>query len=159
MADGIQLLHNEFDVRRLCEDTKLGVVTLFVEATTNEDVVGDNDDFLPQDILVYGSSNSEVENSTVGADVGVVHLIYDSDRTSDPEFHRGMKDIGVSHLRRRMRTTYGSHGEEVKFVAEISVNQENEINNDGGEPNQLMQDDNILGKIGKCPTPPPATRI
>ncbi|CAN0928547.1 hypothetical protein LINGRAHAP2_LOCUS36562 [Linum grandiflorum] len=134
LVDGLHPLHSEADVRQLVEDAKFGVVTLYLEATFCEAVVGDNEDDTSEGNPGYGSSGDEGDsdelNSGVGADVGVVHLIDDSDRTSDPEFMQAMANLGISHMRRRMRTTFASDGEEVDLVNELYVNQGHA--NDGG---------------------------
>ncbi|CAN0917371.1 hypothetical protein LINGRAHAP2_LOCUS30252 [Linum grandiflorum] len=134
LVDGLQPLHSEADVGQLGEDAKFGVVTLYLEATFCEAVVGDNEDDTSEGNPGYGSSGDEGDsdevNSGVGADVRVVHLIDDSDRTSDPEFMQAMTNLGISHMRRRMRTTFASDGEDVDLVNELYVNQGHA--NDGG---------------------------
>ncbi|CAN1301174.1 hypothetical protein LINPERPRIM_LOCUS24832, partial [Linum perenne] len=68
----------------------------------------------------YRSSDPEVENSHVAADVGVIHLIDDSDRITDPEFMESMANLGLTNRRRRVRATIDDDGEEVVQLNEVS---------------------------------------
>ncbi|CAN1221849.1 hypothetical protein LINGRAPRIM_LOCUS415 [Linum grandiflorum] len=65
MVDGIHPLHNESDARQLAEDAKLGVVTLFIEATLNDTMVGDNEDTLSEGWRVFASWFGRNEAFTV----------------------------------------------------------------------------------------------
>ncbi|CAN0918378.1 hypothetical protein LINGRAHAP2_LOCUS30836 [Linum grandiflorum] len=57
---------------------------------------------------------------------GPLHLISDSDRTSDYEFLRAMENMGLSQFRRRVRTTYYDGGYEVDQVNEVVPRQHNQ---------------------------------
>ncbi|CAN0920521.1 hypothetical protein LINGRAHAP2_LOCUS32096 [Linum grandiflorum] len=78
----------------------------------NEDVSSD----LEKDSALEG------EYSAVAANVGVVHFLSDSDRTSDEEFQQSMMDLGVGH-RRRVKANVFADGIEVEQLNEVSVNQ------------------------------------
>ncbi|CAN0876609.1 hypothetical protein LINGRAHAP2_LOCUS11413 [Linum grandiflorum] len=122
MAEGLHQIRDDVECRKMVVDGKLGVVTLFFEATKFEAVVGDNEDPLSDGDMFADDSDPEAENSVVGADVGIVHLIDDSDRTSDEEFVQAMEDLGIANRIRRIRTRYDSHGMEVSQVIGVSVN-------------------------------------
>ncbi|CAN0915198.1 hypothetical protein LINGRAHAP2_LOCUS28988 [Linum grandiflorum] len=101
LADSLHPLHSEADAIQLGEDAKFGVVTLYLEATFCEVVVGDNEDDISEGNPEYDSSNAEGDDVNFGirVDVGVVHLIDDSDRTSDPEFMQAMTDLWIVQLK------------------------------------------------------------
>ncbi|CAN1291460.1 hypothetical protein LINPERPRIM_LOCUS21157 [Linum perenne] len=94
-----------------------GIVQLFIETTPVISFVGDNDESDYE--LGYRSSEPEAENSHVAADVGVIHVIDDSDRTNDPEFVEAMENLGLTNRRRRLRTTFDEYGVEVEQLNEV----------------------------------------
>ncbi|CAN0876558.1 hypothetical protein LINGRAHAP2_LOCUS11375 [Linum grandiflorum] len=133
MAEGLHQIRDDEECRKMAEDEKLGVITLFFEATKYDDFVGDNEDPLSDGDMFADDSNPEAENSVVGADVGIVHLIDDYDRISDEEFVQAMEDLGITNRRRRIRTKYDSRGIEVDQVNGVLVNlgQTASVNQDG----------------------------
>ncbi|CAN0919231.1 hypothetical protein LINGRAHAP2_LOCUS31330, partial [Linum grandiflorum] len=123
LADGLHTLTNDADVLEMAEVTKEGVVIIYIEATKNLEVVGDNGSSTDSE-HGYGTTDPEAEYSWVDADVGVVHLIDDSDRTSDPEFYEAMEQLGLME-KRKPRIVYDSDGnEEVQFRGYRKVNEE-----------------------------------
>ncbi|CAN1820486.1 hypothetical protein LINPERHAP1_LOCUS29117 [Linum perenne] len=80
-------------------------------------------------------------------DVGVVHLIDDSDRTTGPEFMEAMENLGLTNRRRRVRTTFDEYGMEVEQLNEVSVNNPSHdvINQEGGL--QLNEDDMVIPEV------------
>ncbi|CAN0906520.1 hypothetical protein LINGRAHAP2_LOCUS24309 [Linum grandiflorum] len=81
--------------------------------------MADNEDVSSEE---ENDSALEGEYSAVAANVGVGHLLSDSDRTSDEEFQQAMMDLGVAH-RRRVKTNVFADGIEVEQLNELSVNQ------------------------------------
>ncbi|CAN0907853.1 hypothetical protein LINGRAHAP2_LOCUS25024 [Linum grandiflorum] len=123
MGDGLRQIRDDGDAHRIVDGARRGVGTLFLEATPKEGLVGDNET-LSDGQEAY--NDSDPENSAVAADVGIVHLIDDSDRTSDPEFHQAMEHLGVANRRRRV--SQNQAGPDV-------------VENDGGEPNDDLNGD------------------
>ncbi|CAN1729030.1 hypothetical protein LINPERHAP1_LOCUS464 [Linum perenne] len=76
--------------------------------------MGDNEDFVSDWEHGHGTSNLEAKHQGLEPNVGVVHLIDDSDRTSDSEFIEAMQNIGGSGMRRKARTHYEEDGIEVE---------------------------------------------
>ncbi|CAN1280539.1 hypothetical protein LINPERPRIM_LOCUS17457 [Linum perenne] len=81
--------------------------------------------------------------SAVAADVGVIHFIDDSDRTSDSEFGEAMANMGLTQYRRKVKTLYHSDGVKIDQVNEVTINQDQaheEINvlDDGLEDMEFM---------------------
>ncbi|CAN1787545.1 hypothetical protein LINPERHAP1_LOCUS17694, partial [Linum perenne] len=66
-------------------------------------------------------SDPKADVSTVAANVVVVHLLDDSDRTSDPEFLEAMDNLGVSRFMRRVRLTITEDKEEIDQINEHMV--------------------------------------
>ncbi|CAN0893006.1 hypothetical protein LINGRAHAP2_LOCUS17908 [Linum grandiflorum] len=147
MAKGLHQIRDDVECRKMVVDGKLGVVTLFFEATKFEAFVGDNEDPLSDGDMFADDSYPEAESSVVGADVGIVHLIDDSDRTSDEEFVQAMEDLGIANRRRRIRTRYDSHGMEVSQVNGVSVNlgRTASVNQDG--PDEIEVDGGRVGEV------------
>ncbi|CAN1787447.1 hypothetical protein LINPERHAP1_LOCUS17655 [Linum perenne] len=116
--------HNDADADKVISAAKSGVVSLYMEATGDPSVVADNEDADPGIEHGYATSNLEAEVSGIKADEGFNHLIDDSDRTSDLEFHQAMENLGISGLRRRkVRATYHPDGGiEVDQLNESVVN-------------------------------------
>ncbi|CAN1819958.1 hypothetical protein LINPERHAP1_LOCUS28911 [Linum perenne] len=116
-----------------------------METTPGRSFVGDNEE--SDNEMGYRSSDPEAENSHVAADVGVVHLISDSDRTTDPEFMEAMENLGLTNRRRRVRTTFDEYGLEVEQLNEVSVNNQGQdvINQEGGP--QLNEDDVVIPDV------------
>ncbi|CAN0826914.1 hypothetical protein LINGRAPRIM_LOCUS2416 [Linum grandiflorum] len=115
------------DTVGLVEATRHGVVSIYIEGTEQPSYVGDNED----DTSGWDQP-FDADDSVVGAHVGVVHLISDSDRTSDEEFLRAMDNLGISQYRRKYHTTYMGDGVEVDMTTErVGVNERvglNDIN-------------------------------
>ncbi|CAN0919482.1 hypothetical protein LINGRAHAP2_LOCUS31479 [Linum grandiflorum] len=81
--------------------------------------MGENDSDEPSDWDDGYRNESDADVSAVLAHVRVIHLISDSDRTSDFEFLRVMENTGLSQFRRRVRTTYYDGGYEVDQINEV----------------------------------------
>ncbi|CAN1246689.1 hypothetical protein LINGRAPRIM_LOCUS3229 [Linum grandiflorum] len=97
--------------------------------------MGDNEEDVMdwQDDL--NGSDAEGEQSDVPANMGVIHLISDSDHTTDPEFLEAMRNLGVANRRRKIRTNVYANGKEVEQLNELTVNpDEAEVINDNGGP-------------------------
>ncbi|CAN1335075.1 hypothetical protein LINPERPRIM_LOCUS36616, partial [Linum perenne] len=97
-----------------------GFVEVYLDTTTVESFYGDNEELESEWHNGLSGSDPEAEVSAVAANVGVVHLIDDSDRTSDPEFLEAMENLGVSQFRRRVRQTLSENGEEVEQLTEAN---------------------------------------
>ncbi|CAN0860932.1 hypothetical protein LINGRAHAP2_LOCUS8074 [Linum grandiflorum] len=146
-VDGLHQIRDDADAKKIWDGAKLGVGTIFLEGTRIVDVVVDNED-VASDIVFGDSSDEGAENSVIGADVGVIHLVDDSDRTSDPEFYQAIENLGIANRRQRYRTRYDPSGVEVDFIFEEDRVQQapEEINNDGGEPNEENIPNEICSK-------------
>ncbi|CAN0917880.1 hypothetical protein LINGRAHAP2_LOCUS30565 [Linum grandiflorum] len=142
IADGVIVVAGEADVADLKESLKFGVVSLFIEGARVEAFVADNEDVSSDSENESYGSDPEGEYSAVAANVGVVHLLSDSDRTSDEEFHQAMMDLGVAH-RSRVRANVFPDGIEVEQLNEVSVNQARpeEVIVDDGAPENDQQGD------------------
>ncbi|CAN0840065.1 hypothetical protein LINGRAHAP2_LOCUS2730 [Linum grandiflorum] len=126
LADGINPLRNDSDVLKMAEASRAGVVIIYMECTKITEGFGDND-FPTDSEDGQLSSDPEVEYSAVAAHHGVIHLIDDSDRTSDPEFYAAMENLGIME-KRRPRTIYDSDGnEEVLFGWQTTVNKQTDV--------------------------------
>ncbi|CAN0885847.1 hypothetical protein LINGRAHAP2_LOCUS15214 [Linum grandiflorum] len=146
-VDGLHQICDNADAKKIWDVAKLGVSTIFLEGTRIVDVVVDNED-VASDMVIGDSSDEGAENSIIGADVGVIHLVDDSDRTSDPEFYQAMENLGIANRRRRYRTRYDPEGVEEDFIFEEDRVQQapEEINNDGGEPNEENVPNEVAGE-------------
>ncbi|CAN0843283.1 hypothetical protein LINGRAPRIM_LOCUS208 [Linum grandiflorum] len=122
MADGLHQVHDDVDALKLVGDLKLGAVAVFLDVAPIDGAIGENYDDVSSMDYNFRNSDDDVENSYVGADVGVVHLIDESDRTSDPEFLQAMENLGIANRRRRMITRTRSDGEEIGFVDDVVIN-------------------------------------
>ncbi|CAN1797790.1 hypothetical protein LINPERHAP1_LOCUS21416 [Linum perenne] len=145
MANGLRPITKDDDATELLDAAVEGIVQLFMETTPGRSFVGDNEE--SDNEMGYRSSDPEAENSHVAADVGVVHLISDSDRTTDPEFMEAMENLGLTNRRRRVRTTFDEYGLEVEQLNEVSVNNQGQdvINQEGGP--QLNEDDVVIPDV------------
>ncbi|CAN1812934.1 hypothetical protein LINPERHAP1_LOCUS26681 [Linum perenne] len=119
-ADGLHPIRTDKDAIAMGEAAAEGVVSLYMEVGQNESGFGDNEQ--EQDHSVAGS-DPEVDASGIRADEGVIHLLDDSDRTSDPEFAEAMANLGLTGYRRKVRTQYNIDGLEVDQLNEVTVNQ------------------------------------
>ncbi|CAN1725549.1 hypothetical protein LINPERHAP1_LOCUS127 [Linum perenne] len=119
MENGLRPITKDDDARELLDAATEGIIQLFMETTPVRSFVGDNDESDYE--LGYRSSDPEAENSHVAADVGVVHLISDLDRTTDHEFMEAMENLGLTSRRRRVRTTFDEYGLEVEQLNEVSM--------------------------------------
>ncbi|CAN1273083.1 hypothetical protein LINPERPRIM_LOCUS14859 [Linum perenne] len=141
MENGLRPITKDDDARELLDAATEGIVQLFMETTPVRSFVGDNDESDYE--LGYRSSDLKAENSHVAADVGVVHLISDLDRTTDHEFMEAMENLGLTSRRRRVRTTFDEYGLEVEQLNEVSVNnQAQDVTNQEGGPQ--LNDDNVV---------------
>ncbi|CAN0920520.1 hypothetical protein LINGRAHAP2_LOCUS32096 [Linum grandiflorum] len=119
VSDGVTVIVDDTDVAAVIEASKIGVVSLFIEGIRIESFMADNEDVSSD---LEKDSALEGEYSAVAANVGVVHFLSDSDRTSDEEFQQSMMDLGVGH-RRRVKANVFADGIEVEQLNEVSVNQ------------------------------------
>ncbi|CAN1120601.1 hypothetical protein LINPERHAP2_LOCUS288 [Linum perenne] len=111
LGTDLREINNDADAEKVCSAAKGGVVSLYMEAMGDPSVVTDNEDAVPDNEHGYATSDTEAEVSGIRAHEGFNHLIDDSDRTSDPEFHQAMENLGISGLRRRkVRATYQADG-------------------------------------------------
>ncbi|CAN1163450.1 hypothetical protein LINPERHAP2_LOCUS25038 [Linum perenne] len=122
LSDGLEQVLNDTDAEKIGEAGKKGVVEVYLDTTTVESGYGDNEEVESEWHNGLSGSDPEAEVSGVGANVGVVHLLDDSDRTSDPEFLEAMANLGVSQFRRSVRTTVSGNGVEVEQLAESALN-------------------------------------
>ncbi|CAN1184738.1 hypothetical protein LINPERHAP2_LOCUS37152 [Linum perenne] len=122
LSDGLEQVLNDTDAEKIGEAGKKGVVEVYLDTTTVESGYGDNEEVESEWHNGLSGSDPEAEVSGVGANVGVVHLLDDSDRTSDPEFLEAMANLGVSRFRRSVRTTVSGNGVEVEQLAESALN-------------------------------------
>ncbi|CAN1164692.1 hypothetical protein LINPERHAP2_LOCUS25713 [Linum perenne] len=109
-ADGLHPIRTDKDAIAMGEAAAGGVVSLYMEVGQNESGFGDNEQ--EQDHSVAGS-DLEADASGIRVDEGVIHLLDDSDRTSDPEFAEAMANLGLTGYRRKVRTQYNFDGLEV----------------------------------------------
>ncbi|CAN1825853.1 hypothetical protein LINPERHAP1_LOCUS31324 [Linum perenne] len=135
-VDGLHPIRNDSDAMEMGKAAAGGVVSLYMEVGENESGFGDNgEDFERSD----GGSDPEADGSGIRADEGIIHLLDDSDRTSDPEFAEAMANLGLTGYRRRVRTQYHTDGVEVDQMNEVTVNksaQQEEI---------IIQDEGLKG--------------
>ncbi|CAN1248655.1 hypothetical protein LINPERPRIM_LOCUS6823 [Linum perenne] len=106
--------------RRYGEAGKEGVVEVYLDTSAVESSYGDNEELESECHNGLSGSDTEAEVSAVATNVGVVHLIDDSDRTSDPEFLEAMENLGVARFRRRVRHVLSENGEEVEQLTEAN---------------------------------------
>ncbi|CAN1835876.1 hypothetical protein LINPERHAP1_LOCUS34563 [Linum perenne] len=112
-ADGLHPIRTDRDAIAMGEAAAGGVVSLYMEVGQNESGFGDNEQEL----------DPEADASGIRADEGLIHLLDDSDRTSDPEFDEAMANLGLTDYRRKVRTQYNTDGVEVDQLNEVTVNQ------------------------------------
>ncbi|CAN0857804.1 hypothetical protein LINGRAHAP2_LOCUS6933 [Linum grandiflorum] len=151
LADGLCQIRSMEDNANLVEATRHGVVSIYVEGIEQPSYVGDNED---------GTSGwdqpFDADDSVVGAHVGVVHLISDSDCTSDEEFLRAMDNLGISQYRRKYRTTYLGDGVEVDMTTElVGVNERvglNDINE--ARPEEMKVDSTGINDMNRVDNTP-----
>ncbi|CAN1167846.1 hypothetical protein LINPERHAP2_LOCUS27483 [Linum perenne] len=105
LANGLNEVANDADAAKIVAAGKKGVVEVYLDTTKIESYYGDNEELESEWHNGLSGSDPEADVSVVAANVGVVHLIDDSDRTSDPEFPEAMENLGVSRFRRRVRLT------------------------------------------------------
>ncbi|CAN1132002.1 hypothetical protein LINPERHAP2_LOCUS6746 [Linum perenne] len=104
LGTDLREINDDADAERVRAAAKSGVVSIYIEATGNPTVVVDNEDVVPGNEHGYATPDTEAEVSDIRAHE-------DSDRTSDPEFHEAMDNLGISGLRRRrVRATYQADG-------------------------------------------------
>ncbi|CAN0906803.1 hypothetical protein LINGRAHAP2_LOCUS24452 [Linum grandiflorum] len=134
LADGGHVIASNDDVDKVILDSSLGVVTLFVEATKDTSYMGDNEENISDWEHGNGDSDTDAEHSVVPAHVGVIHLISDSGRNTDPEFLEAMVNLGVANRRRQIRVNMYANGVEVDQLNEVTVHPEQaeEINMNSG---------------------------
>ncbi|CAN0900159.1 hypothetical protein LINGRAHAP2_LOCUS20684 [Linum grandiflorum] len=94
-----------------------GVITVYMTCIVNdEEFAGDN---MTEGVGVQdrgADGDEEIQRSV--AEGGLIHLIDDSDRTTDPEFYEALNNLGILGLRRKFRSQRADGGEEVDQVYE-----------------------------------------
>ncbi|CAN1168260.1 hypothetical protein LINPERHAP2_LOCUS27718 [Linum perenne] len=120
-----------------------GVVNLYMEATNDASFMADNEDSDSGNNHAYATSDPNAEGSGIRANQNVIHLIHDSDRTSDPEFQEAMKNMGISAMRRRkVRVSHLPDNDiKVEQLNELTVNgaQQEEVIVEVEGPNHMDQ--------------------
>ncbi|CAN1175062.1 hypothetical protein LINPERHAP2_LOCUS31729, partial [Linum perenne] len=120
LSNGLVRVLSDADAVKLCEAGKEGVVEVYLDTSAVESCYGDNEELESEWHNGLSGSDPEAEVSAVAANVGVVHLIDDSDRTTDPEFLEAMENLGVARFRRRVRHVLSDNGEEVEQLTEAN---------------------------------------
>ncbi|CAN1184865.1 hypothetical protein LINPERHAP2_LOCUS37210 [Linum perenne] len=118
-ADGLHPIRNDKDAIAMGKAAAGGVVSLYMEVGENDSGFGDNEENIERSVA---GSDPEADVSGVRADEGIVHLLDDSDRTSDPEFAEAMANLGLTGYRRKIRTQYNTDGVEVDQLNEVTAN-------------------------------------
>ncbi|CAN1796985.1 hypothetical protein LINPERHAP1_LOCUS21099 [Linum perenne] len=109
-ANGLHPTRNDKDAIAMGKATTGGVVSLYMEVGQNESGFRDNEQELERSVA---GSDLEADASGIRADEGIIHLLDDSDRTSDPKFAKAMANLGLTSYRRKVRTQYNTDGVEV----------------------------------------------
>ncbi|CAN0857613.1 hypothetical protein LINGRAHAP2_LOCUS6834, partial [Linum grandiflorum] len=118
MSDGMVEIFSEMSVsHRLLYSGIDGVITVYMTCIVNdEEFVGDN---MTEGVRVENTrANGDEEVQRSVAEGGLIHLIDDSDRTTDPEFYEALNNLGILGLRRKFRSQRADGGEEVDQVYE-----------------------------------------
>ncbi|CAN0912798.1 hypothetical protein LINGRAPRIM_LOCUS473 [Linum grandiflorum] len=117
--------------------SEVGDVHLFYLCghSSNKDA-GDNMEELPPSRPRRRRPDDDFEES-IGVG-GLIHLVNDSDRTTDPEFLEAMENVGVLGLRRPFLSLCCTDGEEVdQLYAEIAdLEQEAYVGEDANQQSQ-----------------------
>ncbi|CAN1278991.1 hypothetical protein LINPERPRIM_LOCUS16826 [Linum perenne] len=100
----------------------------------------DNEELESERHNKLSGSDPEAEVSVVPASVGVIHLIDDSDRTSDSEFLEAVGNLGVS----RVRTILSENGEEVDQLNEPTVNRRHQT---ARAREEIVVDENVMVEL------------
>ncbi|CAN1153194.1 hypothetical protein LINPERHAP2_LOCUS19248 [Linum perenne] len=125
LADGLNEVNNDANATEIDEAGKKGIVEVYLDTSIIESFYGDNEELELKWHNGLSGTDPEAEVSVVAANVGVVHLLDDSDRTSGLEFLEAMDNLGVSRFRRRFRLTLTEDGEELEKLNEATVNHGN----------------------------------
>ncbi|CAN1153148.1 hypothetical protein LINPERHAP2_LOCUS19208 [Linum perenne] len=133
LANGLNEVNNDADAVKIIEAGKKGVVNVYLDTKKIESFYGDNEELESKWHNGLSGSDPEVDVSVVAANVGVVHLLDDSDRTFDPEFLEAMDNLGVSRFKRRVHLTITEHRKEIDQLNEPIVVR--------GNPNQLAEEE------------------
>ncbi|CAN1196764.1 hypothetical protein LINPERHAP2_LOCUS43749, partial [Linum perenne] len=120
LSNGLVRVLSDADAVKLYEAGKEGVVEVYLDTSAVESCYGDNEELDSEWHNGLSGSDPEAEVSAVAANVGVVHLIDDSDRTSDPKFLEAMENLGVARFRRRVRHVMSENGEEVEQITKAN---------------------------------------
>ncbi|CAN1136736.1 hypothetical protein LINPERHAP2_LOCUS9637 [Linum perenne] len=122
LADGLNEANNDADAAKIIEAGKERVVEVYLDTSRIESFDGKNEELESEWHNGLSSSDPKAEVSVIDANVRVVHLLDDSDRTSDPEFVEAMDNLGVSRFWRRVHLTLTEDGEELDQLNEATVN-------------------------------------
>ncbi|CAN1128633.1 hypothetical protein LINPERHAP2_LOCUS4749 [Linum perenne] len=119
-------VNNDVDAIKIVEAGKKGVVDVYLDTTKIESFYGVNEELESEWHNGLSGSDPEADVFAVAANAGVVHLLDDSDRTSDPEFLEAMDNLGVSRFRRRVHLTITEDGEEIEQLNEPTIGRGNQ---------------------------------
>ncbi|CAN1197467.1 hypothetical protein LINPERPRIM_LOCUS15237 [Linum perenne] len=151
LSNGLFQVLSDADALKLCEAGKKGVVEVYLDTSAVESGYGDNEELESEWHNGVSGSDPEAEVSAVATNVGVVHLLDDSDRTTDPEFLEAMENLGVARFRRRVRQVLSENGEEVEQLTEANRRHQpprarEEI---AVEPNVMVELESMAGNDGR----------
>ncbi|CAN0846708.1 hypothetical protein LINGRAHAP2_LOCUS4575 [Linum grandiflorum] len=112
-SNGVKEMYSDIEVvRGMLEDAKLGQMHLFFNCVKELD--GDN--------LTAGgiqgrlpTEDEEPSDHSIGVG-GLIHLLDDSDRTTDPEFYDALDNLGLIGMRRNYKVAHFKDGEEVEML-------------------------------------------
>ncbi|CAN1138551.1 hypothetical protein LINPERHAP2_LOCUS10750 [Linum perenne] len=83
LANGLNEVNNDADAAKIAEAGKKEVVDVYLDTTKIESFYGDNEELESEWHNGLSGSDPEADVSVVAANIGVVHLLDDFDRTSD----------------------------------------------------------------------------
>ncbi|CAN0875088.1 hypothetical protein LINGRAHAP2_LOCUS10628 [Linum grandiflorum] len=112
-SDGVIEIYSDIEVvRGVLEAAKLGPIHLFFNCVKEK--AGDN-------LTVGGiqgrafDEEEEAGDHSIGVG-GLIHLLDDSDRTTDPEFYEALENLGLMGMRRNYKVAHLEGGEEVEML-------------------------------------------
>ncbi|CAN0846559.1 hypothetical protein LINGRAHAP2_LOCUS4509 [Linum grandiflorum] len=109
-SEGVKEIYSDIEVLRgMLEAAKLGPIFLFFNCVKEQ--AGDN-------LTVGGIQgrvlDEDVEDGDHSVGIGgLIHLLDDSDRTTDPEFYEALENLGLMGMRRNYKVAHTKDGEEV----------------------------------------------
>ncbi|CAN0838728.1 hypothetical protein LINGRAHAP2_LOCUS2316 [Linum grandiflorum] len=109
-SDGVKEIYSDIEVvRGMLEAAKFGPIFLFFNCVKEQ--AGDN-------LTVGGIQgrvpDEDIEDGDHSVGVGgLIHLLDDSDRTTDPELYEALENLGVMGMRRNCKVAHTKDEEEV----------------------------------------------